>query len=104
MGRGFKVYVVASPLLQGQHQGGDVVSRVLFARPEVAYVVVLAEDAAQVAACKEYGSRTVPAYKRTFLSEERAERGDHGTVTYPAEAFLSLKPHGPTVPGTQPAG
>jgi hypothetical protein len=35
----------------------------------VAYVVILAEYAAEIAACEEYRAGAAPAYKDTFFAE-----------------------------------
>jgi hypothetical protein len=54
--------------------------------------VVLAEDAAQVAAAEEDGSRPAPASEAVLLAKVREVRAHHGVASHPAQTRLVTQP------------
>ena len=69
VGRGDEIDIMASLSLEIQHDFGQFFRSDFFTMAEVAYVIILAEDAAEVTVGEEYRSRAIPSHQRRFLSE-----------------------------------
>lgn len=67
----------------------------------MAYLMVLAKDAAQVAEGEEYVPGTLCSRYRWFFPEMRAEMGDLHVLTGAAKTSLTADPVDAALPGTQ---
>jgi hypothetical protein len=94
---GHKIYVVASSALKFEHHFGQLVCRCAGAVREMADVVVLAENAAEIAAGKKDRSRAVRAHKWGFFSEVRPVTGQDGLAPGATVAEFVFEPVGPAV-------
>ena len=83
-----EVDVVAADRLQLEHHLGEAHRAGALAAYVPGDVVVLAEDAAQVAAREEDRARAAPAAKAVLLAEVREVRGDDGAAADRAQALL----------------
>jgi hypothetical protein len=79
-------------------------NRYLVAGAVMAYVVVLAEDAAEVAAGKEYRARPAGTDEDAFLAEMRAYGTNHRQGSNAAESHLTLEAMNFALSRTQHAG
>jgi len=72
--------------------------------PSVADVVVLAEDAGEIAPGQEDRSRTTETHEAAFFAEMRAGGTDEGSASDTAEPTLALRAIDPTLSRADPAG
>ena len=70
----------------------------------MANVVILAEDAAEVAACKKDCARAAGSDKNAFFSEMRTDGADDRNIRYAAKTDLASAAINFTVAGTDDAG
>ena len=70
----------------------------------VADIEVLAEDAAQVAAGKEYSAGTTRTDEYAFLAEVRADRADDRHISGAAKAYLAVGATDSALARTEDAG
>src|SRR5687767_15220384 len=102
---------MAAPVLELEHHRRDGLGRVsarpmhfAAARPDcLADVVVLAEDAAQVAVPEEDGAGAPPTAEAVFFAEMGEVGGDDGVPAGLAGGPLVLQPVDPAVAGAGPA-
>ena len=66
---GDEINVVAAPLLEEEHHGGQIFETDLFAFPQVADLPILTKDAVQVAVGEKNGAGAMAAHQRVFLAE-----------------------------------
>jgi hypothetical protein len=74
-----QIDVVTAPLLELQHRVGKLVRTYFVALSQLGDVVVLAEDAAQIAPGKEDRAGPSRPAERPFLAVVRAKARDHGS-------------------------
>ena len=91
MGRGNEVEVVAPLPPQGDHHRRQLGASNLASFVALADVVILAEDAAQVAAGQKDRAAAAAAGQGALLAEVRAVAGDHRRGADPAGAALAFE-------------
>jgi len=67
----------------------------------MADIVVLAEDAPQVAPSEKDGAAAMPPDQGELLAEVGPEAGNHGELSDPADTFFTLQTIDVTMPGTE---
>lgn len=91
---GDKIYVVASLLLKPEHYFGKLIRSNCSAVSGVAYIVVLAKHAHEIAATEKYSAGSVTAHKGPFLAKVRAIAGHNGVTPGKAKSsFISSPVH-----------
>ena len=78
MGRGNEINIVAPAILQMKHYTCKLFIGYLFTVTQVTDVVILAEDAQQVAVGKKNRTGTMASHQRVLFSKMRIETGDIG--------------------------
>ncbi|MFO7605651.1 MAG: hypothetical protein R6W72_05065 [Desulfurivibrionaceae bacterium] len=94
---------MAAHLLEGDHHPGQLRGGRLVARAEVAELIVLAEDAAEVAVAEKDGPRAGPADQNRFFPEVRGKARNPCQPPGPADPFPVGQPVDPAVTGAEPA-
>ena len=83
-----EIYVVATKILEPFHNRCQANGAYFGAMIQLAYLVVLAEDAGQVAPGEEDGAGAARAHQRWLLAKVRSVAVDPGVPLSMAEAFL----------------
>src|SRR3989338_1600500 len=91
MGRCHKIYVVATLAHKAYHHGTQLFHRKLIPFPEMTYIIILAEEALEVAVCQKYCPAAIITHQRPLLSEVGMKTGNHGEASDPANPFFALK-------------
>jgi len=99
-----KVYIAASLALKVEHQFAELLGADGLALAEVAYVVVLAEDATEVAAGEEDGTASAGADENGLFTVMRADRTYFQLIGNTAEAGLTFGAAGFALAGAECAG
>ena len=98
---GDEIDIVAAPLLEIEHHGGQILDADLLAFPPVADLVVLAKNAVQVAVGEKDGAGPLAAHQGVFLAEMGPIRRHHGLIPGAAQPQLPVMPVHQAVPGTE---
>ena len=92
MGGGNKINVMTPHFLQPDHHRRQLLARHLLPFPEMTDLIVLAENAAEIAVAEEDGPGTGLTDQGGFLTKVRGITGHHRQATGPADPFLVLQP------------
>src|SRR3990167_11076737 len=100
MSRCHKIYVVAALAHKAYHHGTQFFSRKLLPFPKMAYIIILAEEALEVAVCQKYCPTAIITNQRLLLSKVGMKTGNHGEASDPTHPFFALKAVDTTVSRT----